>query len=174
MHGFGVSGRRNQLRCYIHDNHIDLICIQETVKQSFSAADLSAIVGSALFTWKWLPATGRSGGILVGASDDTFDVIASDVGNFFVSMILIQKECSKTWEVINVYGPADHSLTPLFLDEISTKISASTLPVIVGGDFNLIHGPAEKNNPNVHWPRTIAFNDCINQLGLRELPRSGA
>lgn len=162
------------MRQYIRDNHIDLICLQETIKQSFTSLDFAAIVGPAHFSWQWLPASGRSGGILVGAREDTFDVISSDVGDHFVSMVLLQKNCSKTWEVINVYGPADHSLAHLFLAELEAKINSSNLPIVVGGDFNLIRGPEDKNNTIIHWPRAIAFNDFINHSALRELPRSGA
>ena len=48
------------------------------------------------------------------------------------------------------------------------------LPVVVGGDFNLIRSPDEKNNDRVNRPRMQMFNDCIAELGLRELERTGA
>lgn len=49
MRGFGARGRRNQLRDYIHDISIDVIYLQETIKSSFSAAELDSIRGSGRF-----------------------------------------------------------------------------------------------------------------------------
>ena len=47
-----------------------------------------------------------------------------------------------------VYGPADHSLSPFFLDEISNKVESYTLPLLIGGDFNLLRYPTDKNTNN--------------------------
>lgn len=69
-----------------------------------------------------------------------------DHGVFFASMVVLHKSHNKLWEVVVMYGPADHSLSQLFLDELSIKVSASTLPLLIGGDFNLLHSPNDKNN----------------------------
>lgn len=90
MRGFRARGRRNQLRDYVRDSNIDIVCLQETIKSSFSASDLSSIGGSGRFIWKWLPASSHSGGILIGAKLDVFDFVAFDSGLlvwFFVTVI---------------------------------------------------------------------------------------
>lgn len=63
---------------------------------------------------------------------------------------------------------------PAFLAELHLKISNSLLPVVVGGDFNLIRSPDEKNNDQINFPGMQLFNDWIAELGLRELDRTGA
>lgn len=63
MRGFRAKGHCNFLRDYIRDNHINLVCLQETIKDSFSLSDLSSLVGADVFCCKWLPALGHSGGI---------------------------------------------------------------------------------------------------------------
>jgi hypothetical protein len=47
------------------------------------------------------------------------------------------------------------------------------IPLMVGGDFNIIRSPSEKNNSRYEdrWP--FLFNDVINNLDLRELELSG-
>jgi endonuclease/exonuclease/phosphatase family metal-dependent hydrolase len=45
---------------------------------------------------------------------------------------------------------------------------------VVIGDFNLIRGAQDKNNANINWPLVNSFNDCIANLALREISRSGA
>ena len=97
-----------------------------------------------------------------------------DRGEFFVSMEIFEWVLNLKWEVVIVYGPADHRRYPAFLVELQQKISAYLLQVVVGGDFNLIRSPDEKNNDRINLPRMQLFNDCIAELGLRELERTGA
>jgi hypothetical protein len=52
--------------------------------------------------------------------------------------------------------------------------SRLALPLMVGGDFNLIRGFRDKNNSNINCPRVYSFNDCIANLELREIRRTGA
>ena len=51
--------------------------------------------------------------------------------------------------------------------------SKETVPIIIGGDFNIIRSPDEKNNENYNdrWP--FLFNVVIDTLSLRELEMAG-
>ena len=97
------------------------------------------------FDWHVLPSSGHSGEILIGSNKDIFDVVAYDHGIFWVSAVLYLKALNTLMEVIMVYGPADHSIAPLFLNELSVKIESCNLPMVIGGDFNLLHCPSDKN-----------------------------
>ena len=97
-----------------------------------------------------------------------------DRGQFFVSMELFERALNFKWEVIIVYSPADHSRSASFLEELHRKVSAASLPVVVGGDFNLLWFVEDKSNSNVNLARMQRFNDCIANLGLREIDRIGA
>lgn len=123
----------------------------------------------ALVTYFW-----ALWGILVGAKLDVFDIIAFDSGLFFASLVVCHRELNCLWEIIVVYGPADHSYTQLFLDELSSKLSLVNLPTVLGGDFNLLRHPSEKNNSNFSWSRAEVFNEFISNFALHEIPRSGA
>ena len=74
----------------------------------------------------------------------------------------------------NVPQHADHSLSPLFLNELSVKIESCNLPMVIGGDFNLLRCPSDKSNNIFSWPLANAFNDFISVNAIRELPRGGA
>ena len=56
-----------------------------------------------------------------------------------------------------------------FLSEMVRVCSKETLPIIIGGDFNIIRRPDEKNNDNYsdRWP--FMFNAVIDTLNLREI-----
>jgi hypothetical protein len=51
--------------------------------------------------------------------------------------------------------------------------SHENLPLLMGGDYNILRHLFEKNNDhyNVRWP--FLFNTVINGLNLRELELSG-
>lgn len=123
---------------------LDFIGIQETIKDSFSEGELWSVGGDD-FDWKWLPAQGHSGGILLGTRKETFEVARFSAGQFFVSADLIQRNNRTHWELIVVYGPADHLRSVSFLTELHDKISGAMHPVVVGGDFNLMRSPEDKS-----------------------------
>ena len=51
--------------------------------------------------------------------------------------------------------------------------SHEKLPLLIGGDFNILRSPTENNNDNYdhRWP--FLFNAIIDGLNLRELEMSG-
>ena len=134
IRGFSHDGHRRQLVEYIRDEHIDIIAIQETMRMDFCLPELDSL-SSHLFAWHWLPSSGNnghSGGILLGVKDATFEVGGMDRGEFFVSMEIFERALNFKWEVIIVYGPADHSRSPTFLAELQQKISCFP-PTCCGG-----------------------------------------
>ena len=88
---FGQDGRRYQLIRYIREEEVDIVGIQETIKQDFSIHELQGL-SSHKFAWQWLLANGHSGGILLGVKKDTFEVDDMDRGEFFVSMSLTRRQ----------------------------------------------------------------------------------
>ncbi|XP_073355184.1 uncharacterized protein [Aegilops tauschii subsp. strangulata] len=160
----------------MRDERIDIVAIQETMRTEFALSELNRL-SPHLFAWHWLPSSGiagHSGGILLGVKDATFEVGSMDWGEFFVSMELFDRALNFKWEIIIVYGPADHRRSATFLDELKNKVSAAHFPVVVGGDFNLLRFAEDKNNDLVNFPRMQMFDDCIVDLSLRELDRIGA
>ncbi|CAM0912939.1 unnamed protein product [Alopecurus aequalis] len=171
--GFGQEGRRKHLSEYIRREDVDIVGIQETLRQDFSIEELQGL-SPHKFVWQWLPTAGHSGGILLGTKEETFEVDDMDRGEFFVSMLLTQRRTSLQWEVIVVYGPADHSRSPAFLAEVRAKVEWCTTPLVIAGDFNLIRSPDDKSSANLDVHRMRMFNDCIADLALREIRRVGA
>jgi exonuclease III len=174
MRGFGRSGRRTQLQDFIKKERLDIIFLQETMRQQFTDQELRSLVSGDLFHWHWRASVGRSGGMLLGIRDDSFEVGAIDQGPFFLSAALFHRETKFKFEFIGVYGPADHSRSLQFLVDLDSKVAACQFLVAVLGDFNLIRGAQDKNNSNINWPLVNAFNDTIAKLVLREVARSGA
>jgi hypothetical protein len=55
---------------------------------------------------------------------------------------------------VAVYGAAQDRHKPSFLAELVRVCENETLPLMVGGDFNIIRRQEEKNNDNFYarWP----------------------
>ena len=85
IRGFGLTGRRRQFIEYLQQEEIDIVGLQETIRQDFSMHELQGL-SRHQFAWQWLPATGQSGGILLGVREDTLSVEDMDRGEFFLSM----------------------------------------------------------------------------------------
>jgi exonuclease III len=173
LRGFGAPGRQRQLKEYMRQENVDIVGLQETIKESFLLHELEGL-SRHKFAWHWVPAVGHSGGILLGVKEDTFEVDDMDHGEFFVSMALTHRCSNLIWEVIMVYGPADHRRSPAFLAELTSKVVRCMTPVMIAGDFNLIRSPEDKSSAHVDLPRMRMFNDCIADLALREITRAGA
>jgi hypothetical protein len=111
--------------------------------------------------------------ILVGVNVENFDIADISQGDFYIKFRLRNKIDNFEWVLIAVYGAAQNEFNEGFLRELVHTISNEKNPVLVGGDFNIIRSPNEKNNERYdnHWP--FLFNAIINSLDLRELQLSG-
>jgi hypothetical protein len=118
-------------------------------------------------------ANGHSGGILMGVREDKYEVEDSEVGGFYASMVLRHRTTNYRWELITVYGPANHDKSVDFIAELSRKCMYAVLPFVLGGDFNLIRMGSEKNNDNVNVGLMDRFNMFIDLHHLQEIRRSG-
>jgi exonuclease III len=168
----GYKQRCTQVRDFICREHLDFVGLQETMMSSLSPTDLRGVDPSGKFAWHSTPALGRSGGMLLGVNEDTFEVFAWASGRFFLRADVLQLD-TPSWSFMVVYGPADHRRTTEFLSELGDAVTGCPFPQVVGGDFNIIRGAEDKNNNNICWPRVQVFNDCIANLALREINRGG-
>lgn len=72
-----------------------------------------------------------------------------------------------------MYGPIQADRKDSFLQELREKILSLNHPFIIDGDFNLIRYAWEKSSDNLDQCWMDAFNDFINDTGVRELLRKG-
>ena len=111
--------------------------------------------------------------MLIGVNTATLQVKNVDVGDFTVKLFLKSKNDGFEWVLVSVYGAAQDEFKPQFLSELVRLCENEPLPMMVGGDFNIIRKPEKKNNDNYNprWP--IMFNAIIESLELKEIELSG-
>jgi hypothetical protein len=173
MRGFGKPDRRTQVKEYMRGENLDGIGLLETIRESFTQKELDDLAGGSIFRWIWKSAMGHSGGILVGIKDETYELEDSEIVDYFISMVLMSRLSNVRWELITVYGPAQHSSSSYFISELSQKCIRATLPLLLGGDFNLIRFIEDKNNSNLDQALMDKFNMFIDLFQLQEIRRSG-
>jgi hypothetical protein len=87
---------------------------------------------------------GRSGGILLGIDLSIFHIGAIDEGEYYIKLHLCNKDDSFKWALVAVYGPAQEDQKTQFLAELVNMCSREALPILIGGDFNILRNPDEK------------------------------
>jgi len=92
---------------------------------------------------------------------------------FFIRFKLRHKESDFKFNLISIYGLAQGELKSAFLSEMVRVCSKETLPILIGGDFNIIRKADDKNNDNYIDRWRFLFNAVIDALNLRELDLSG-
>ena len=149
------------------------MALLETGRSSFAAPFLQNLAGGLDFSWLCLPPHGWSGGTLVGINNFNLSVQKVVTGDFCVKIHIKNKNDGFLWVLVVVYGAVQESNKPAFLAELVQIHEAKTLTMLVGGDFNIIRRPEEKNNANFEprWP--FVFNAIIESLDLKELELSG-
>lgn len=165
--------KKGFVRECIVDKRLEFIGLQETIKSDFSPNELHNLSTGKNFLWEWIAPRGKSGGILVGVNNDSFDIVHVEKGEYFVRLLLFDKNTKFHWNLITVYGDAQTDGKASFLAELSRIYQDNPLPCVIGGDFNIIRNSSEKNKPGTtdHW--TFVFNAIIEHAGLRELPLNG-
>ena len=102
IRGFGQSSRRTQIKECMRKENLDIVFLQETIKQSFTDQELRNLESGDIFFWHWLPAVGHSGGLLLGVRDSTLEVGRIDQGEFFISATSLRRASKAMFEFIGV------------------------------------------------------------------------
>lgn len=89
IRGVGNFEKLGHLQDIIKENRVDFIGLQETLKQDYSADLLKKLGGGKDMAWAWVPASGKSGGILVGVNQEKLELKNACMGKYYVKMELL-------------------------------------------------------------------------------------
>lgn len=171
--GVTKKGLAPFLKELIWDHNADFISLQETIRKSYSDKFFRSIDPNKNFAWHWIPATGRSGGILCGIKLENFDVVSFEAGNFAIMAKVVDRKTQQNMTLISVYGPAHDDKKDQFLTELSRLCTSNPHPLLIGGDFNILRFSSEKNKAFRGNKFSDLFNMLINTFGLRDLGLNG-
>jgi hypothetical protein len=156
----------------IRENNLNFIVIAETGRSEFAPRFLKNLCAGRDYLWHSKAPRGRSGGILLGVDLQMYGICAIAEGDYYVKFHICNKSNNFKWALVMVYGPAQDYLKESFLAEMVNMCSHERLTLVMGGDYNILRHPSEKNNDHyqTRWP--FLFNVVIDSLNMKEIQMS--
>jgi hypothetical protein len=77
-------------------------------------------------------AVGHFGGIMTRVKELLFDIVDWDQVAFSLRMVIKNKKDGQSWELTNIYGPAQQAHRGEFLAEIGNRVQQGVYPMILG------------------------------------------
>lgn len=151
-----------------------IVGIQETIRQDFHDGELRDLTNGVPFLWNWVLTKGHSRGILLDIKDDFLEIERWNKGGFFMEAGIRNRLNNIRWRMMVVYRPTNHSLSDDFISELQQCCLESNLPLVMGGDFNLIRETKDKSSHQGDNKLMELFNSFIEKNNLREIRRCGA
>lgn len=173
VRGLGKSYRRGLVKNHILQEDIDVVAIQETIKQNFEDWELKELAGNRDFCCHWNPSRGHSVGLVMGVNVQDFEIEDYISGFYFLRILVRNRITNFRFWIVNVYGPAQHEFSGDFVKEMEGFCSNADFPFIMGGDFNLIRNNKERNQGQGDPNLMDLFNEFIGNYQLREIYVSG-
>ena len=170
VRGANNPNKRNVIRNFIRSQRVDLVCLQETKLQKMSSTDARSIGVGRLAEWRAVEAEGSAGGILVFWDTRKLELVEAEIGQFSVTCMFKNVEDGFQWAFTGVYGPVKSCKRELFWEELGAVKGLWEGPWCIGGDFNVVLSPNDRNLECRISPSMRRFNEILNELGLRDLP----
>lgn len=152
---------------------MDVICLQETKKESVGSKLCYAVWGGNDCEWRYRSSRGRSGGLLTIWRKDCFTLLNSVEDEGFLSISGVWKVNNSYCHIVNVYAPCATSEKKVLWDNlvrVKNQIGDGAWCVI--GDFNAVVDPHErKGKDNSISRREVSdFWDFIYDMELSDIP----
>jgi exonuclease III len=151
----------------------DVICLQETKKESFDMAFIKSCCPPCFDDFLYIPSNGASGGIIVIWKSSIFSGMIMHCEPFAMSVHFTSTTSAQTWTLINIYGPCTGDLRNDFIKWLFDLNIPYDEDWLILGDFNFIRSAANRNKPGGYIEDMIIFNDFIREQNLTELPLKG-
>ena len=148
LFSWNVRGANNPIkiiRNFIRSQRVDLVCLQETkIQEMFADCARSFGVGR-FFDWKVAEAWGAAGPILHFWDKRKLDLVEVETGLFSITCWFKNVEDGFQWAFTGVYGPVERSNREMFWEELGSLKGLWEGPWCIGGDFNMVLSPNERN-----------------------------
>jgi exonuclease III len=85
VRGLGKSNKRKLVKDHILQEELDIVALQETIKLDFEDWELKEMAGNKDFSWRWSPARGHSGGMILGIRNDDLEIEQVELASYFLA-----------------------------------------------------------------------------------------
>jgi exonuclease III len=146
VRGINVVAKGNGIHCVIRESNSDIICLQETKRESFVRADLRRFCPSYFDEFAFVPSIGNSGGFITvwNSSKLVGNVVFQN--EYALSVEFFATSSEESWIITNVYAPCSPAGKIDFLHWFSNINMPSDKRWLIVGDFNLTRRPENRNS----------------------------
>ena len=149
IRGLGRGIKWASIRNLVGKFKIDLLCLQETKRESMDRACCQSLWGQPSVAWEWQPAVNAAGGLLCAWNNNTFQVDFRVSEKDFIMLGGTWLPEMQRLVVVNVYAPCDlRGKRQLWQNIRSRKIQSQDTCWCLVGDFNCIRHPSERMGCN--------------------------
>ncbi|KAK8653816.1 hypothetical protein V6N13_127799 [Hibiscus sabdariffa] len=160
----------------IFTSKASIFFLQETKLQVVDDRVVRQLCGKVDFlNWIYSPSIGFAGGLLSLWDPKVFECRGKFVHRNFIIMegkIHVQSKCL-VCTVVNVYAPNRPAERSIVFRELNEILSSYNLPIIMGGEFNIVCKTEERVGVSTKRGEIREFSDFIDALNLIDPPLSG-
>ncbi|GMI72091.1 hypothetical protein HRI_000878400 [Hibiscus trionum] len=169
-------GRPEKVRAVVNSLRkckASIILLQETKLAAVKLGVLKRFKRSANWNVKVALASGTAGGLISCWDSKVFSLQKKFINSRWMGLfgVFVSNKCN--CGILNLYAPNEARDRCSFLNEVSECISAMNVPVIIGGDFNVVLNAEERYGGVVSPESSAVFREFINKNNLIDLPLSG-
>lgn len=125
----------------------DVICLQETKRDSFDLPFIRKLYPPAFDAFEFLPSVGASGGIITIWKSSMMDGTLSFQNKFAFSVDFTSLHNNYDWILTNVYCPCSNEGNVEFTDWLKSIQMPDEVDWLILGDFNLMRSSEDRNKP---------------------------
>ena len=145
VRGANDGAKRKVLKAFIKMQRVDVVCLQETKLKEVSNRMIRSLGVGRLLEWVAIKAEGASGGILIFWDTRVIQLLEKEEGQYNLSCRSKSLEEDFIWVFTGVYGPTVYGRREDLWDELGDIRGLWGDPWCLGGDFNAIRAPRERN-----------------------------
>jgi exonuclease III len=173
LRGINSEKKWLALASKISESNFDIVCLQETKRESFDEQYLRNFCPKKLNKFEFVPSVGASRGIIIIWNGSLFNGEVDFQNEFSLSIKFTSNLSDDSWILTNIYGPYIAERKAIFLDWFSNIDMPEDMDWLVLGDFDFMRKPSDRNKPGGDVNEMLLFNEAISNLGLVELPLKG-
>ncbi|KAE8655416.1 hypothetical protein F3Y22_tig00117027pilonHSYRG00012 [Hibiscus syriacus] len=166
--GLGKAEKIRAVSRVINSNKARVVLLQESKVVNLLVGIERRLKGRFVSELVCAPAEGASGGLI-----SLWDSCSNVYKRFIVLKGLIV-HLNLEIGIINVYGPNTHGERVSFFDQLNLIIENLKVPIIVGGDFNIVRSDLEITGVHNISCSMLVFEDFISKWDLVDIPISGS
>ena len=173
VRGANDLDKRKIIKAFLKTQKVDVVCLQETKLKEITRGVIQSLGVGRFLDWTTINVEGASRGIVIFWDSRVLQLIGKEEGHFSVSCRFKNYEDNFQWVFTGVYGPIGDGSSVLLWEKLGAIRGLWDNPCCIGGDFNVIELPRERNREARISSDMRNFSQVIDDLELKDFPLGG-